>query len=254
MAKIAVDAGHGVSPAGNGFKETPKPVPKYGRIVKEYEFNKPTAQYLKEALERQGHTVVWTGADYPSPNGPALSARCQKANAAGCDLFISIHYNAGGGHGVETYIYGRGGNAEKLAKQVQPELVKVRNQLDRGVKVANFAVLRETKMPAILCECGFMDDPRGIEQGWMLDKAFQKGVAEAICKGVQDYYGKPYKAPVASQPAPKPAPQPATKDQAPDGTFYRVVAGSFKDRAGAEARVKALKAKGFDSFIDVYKA
>lgn len=197
MAIIAVDPGHGINTPG---KRTPKPVPKYGRVVKEYEFNKPAALELKKELERHGHKVVWTGGD----NDPSLSSRCKKANDAKADLFISIHYNAGGGHGVETFIVGRGGNAEKLAKKVQPELVKHRNQRDRGVKVANFQVLRDTKMPAILCECGFMDDPRGIEQSWMLDKDFHKSVAVAICKGVQAFYGKPYKAESKSDPAPKP--------------------------------------------------
>lgn len=208
MAKIAVDPGHGVNTPG---KRTAKAVPKYGRVIKEYEFNKPTAQCLKAALERHGHTVVYTGAD----SDPSLSSRCKKANDAKADLFISIHYNAGGGHGVETFVIGRGGNAEKLAKKVQPNLVKVRNQANRGVKVANFQVLRDTKMPAILCECGFMDDPRGIEQSWMLDKAFQKDVAEAICKGVQEHLGKAYKAPGGSKPAPNPAPKPPawTKEQ-----------------------------------------
>lgn len=206
MAKIAVDPGHGTNTPG---KRTAKKVPKYGRVIKEYEFNKPTAKYLKAALERQGHTVTYTGGD----SDPSLSSRCAKANNAKVDLFISIHYNAGGGHGVETYVIARGGKAEKLAKKVQTNLVKVRKQRDRGVKVANFQVLRDTKMPAILCECGFMDDPRGIEQSWMLDKAFQKDVAEAICKGVQEHLGKTYKAPSGSKPAPKPSKDKWTKDQ-----------------------------------------
>lgn len=188
MAKIAVDPGHGINTPG---KRTPKAVPKYGRVVKEYEFNKGAATYLKKALERHGHTVVWTGGD----SDPSLSARVKKANSKNVDLFISVHYNAGGGHGVETYIVGRGGNAEKLANKVQPNLVKVRNQRNRGVKVANFYVIKYTKAPAILVEAGFMDDPRGLEQSWMLDKDFQKGVGEAICKGVQQFYGKSYKAP-----------------------------------------------------------
>lgn len=206
MAKIAVDPGHGTNTPG---KRTAKKVPKYGRVIKEYEFNKPTAKYLKAALERQGHTVTYTGGD----SDPSLSSRCAKANNAKVDLFISIHYNAGGGHGVETYVIARGGKAEKLAKKVQTNLVKVRKQRDRGVKVANFQVLRDTKMPAILCECGFMDDPRGIEQSWMLDKAFQKDVAEAICKGVQEHLGKTYKAPSGSKPAPKPSKDKWTKEQ-----------------------------------------
>ncbi|MDR6226475.1 N-acetylmuramoyl-L-alanine amidase family protein [Desmospora profundinema] len=188
MAKIAVDPGHGINTPG---KRTAKAVPKYGRVIKEYEFNKPTALALKTALERQGHTVVYTGGDHD----PSLSARCKKANDAKADYFISIHYNAGGGHGVETYMVGRGGQAEKLAKRIQKEVVKVRNQRNRGVKVANFQVLQDTKMPAVLVECGFMDDPRGMEQEWMLDKRFQRGVAEAICKAVQSQLKQSYKAP-----------------------------------------------------------
>lgn len=203
MAKFAVDPGHGLNTPG---KRTPKPVTKYGRVVKEYEFNKPAALALKRALERQGHTVVWTGGD----DDPPLSSRVKKANDAKVNYFISIHYNAGGGYGVETYIIGRGGNAEKLANRVQAILPKVRDQRNRGVKVENFQVLRDTHMPAILVECGFMDDPRGIEQSWMLDAKWHEEVGEAICRAVQAQLGLPYKPPeeLQQKPDPKPTPKP----------------------------------------------
>jgi N-acetylmuramoyl-L-alanine amidase len=204
MAYIAIDPGHGVNTPG---KRTPQPVKRYGRVIKEYEANKLYATKLKAALERQGHKILWTGGD----SDPALSTRTNKANAANVDYFISCHWNAGVGYkstkgGTETYIYARGGQAEKLANAVQSQLVKAMGLGDRGVRVANLHVCRETKMPAILIEYGFMDTANDTDQQWMLDTEKAEAAAEAVAKGVQSFLGKSYKAPGGSTPAPAPSP------------------------------------------------
>ena len=189
MAKIAIDPGHGLNTPG---KRTPKPVARYGRVVKEYEANKIYAWYAKKALERQGHTIIWTGGD----NDPSLASRCQKANSKGADIFISFHWNAGGGTGTETYHYPGSSAGKKLAQRIHPHVVKAMGFKDRGIKTANFYVLRNTRMPAILIEFGFMDAPSQYnDQYYMLDRNKAKKVAEEIAKGVQKYFGKSYKAP-----------------------------------------------------------
>lgn len=189
MAKIAIDPGHGLNTPG---KRTPKPVARYGRVVKEYEANKIYAWYAKKALERQGHTIIWTGGD----NDPSLASRCQKANSKGADIFISFHWNAGGGTGTETYHYPGSSSGKKLAQKIHPHVVKAMGFKDRGIKTANFYVLRNTRMPAILIEFGFMDAPSQYnDQYYMLDRNKAKKVAEEIAKGVQKYFGKSYKAP-----------------------------------------------------------
>lgn len=189
MAKIAIDPGHGMNTPG---KRTPKPVARYGRVVKEYEANKLYATEAKKALERQGHTIIWTGGD----NDPSLASRCQKANSKGADIFISFHWNAGGGTGTETYHYPGSSKGKKLAQKIHPHVVKGMGFRDRGIKTANFYVLKHTRMPAILIEFGFMDAPSQYnDQYYMLDKAKAQKVAEEIAKGVQAYFGKSYKAP-----------------------------------------------------------
>lgn len=189
MAKIAIDPGHGLNTPG---KRTPKPVPRYGRVVKEYEANKIYAWYAKKALERQGHTVIWTGGD----NDPSLSARCNEANAKGADIFISFHWNAGGGAGTETYHCPGSSSGKKLAQKIHPHVVKAMGFKDRGIKTANFYVLKHTRMPAILIEFGFMDAPSKYnDQYYMLDREKAKKAAEEIAKGVQAYFGKAYKPP-----------------------------------------------------------
>jgi N-acetylmuramoyl-L-alanine amidase len=195
MAKIVLDPGHGVNTPGKRSGV----IARYGRVVKEYEANKLYAGYLKEELERQGHTIVWTGGDHD----PSLSTRVNEANASKADIFISCHWNAGGGTGTETYVYQRGGKAEKLAKEVHSRLISAMGFADRGVKTANFYVIKYTNMPAILIEYGFMDSPNDHDQRYMLDHDKAKAAAIAVAKGVQAYFGLSYKGGSAEQPPQK---------------------------------------------------
>lgn len=92
-----------------------------------------------------------------------LKTRTDNANAWGADIYISFHHNANTGRwgnwtGTETFTQtGVGGKALELAKLVQPALVKAYGLRDRGLKTANFHITRETKMPAVLIEGGYMD-------------------------------------------------------------------------------------------------
>ncbi len=78
----------------------------------------------------------------------------------------------------------KGGEAEKLANLVLTEMAKGTPQVNRGLKVSSFYVLKYTHMPAILTECGYMDNKR--EAMLMLDPDFQREMAiehaKAICK------------------------------------------------------------------------
>ncbi len=86
-----------------------------------------------------------------------LSGRCDYANSHGVDVFMSIHANAGGGNGTETYAYASGGSADDLAHEVQEEVLEHLGTNDRGVKYASFTVLTDTAMPADLNEMAFID-------------------------------------------------------------------------------------------------
>ncbi len=87
----------------------------------------------------------------------SLSGRASYANSNGADYFLSIHANAGGGNGTETYAYAAGGNADAMAHEVNEEVVAHLGTNDRGVKYASFTVLTSTAMPADLNEMAFLD-------------------------------------------------------------------------------------------------
>ena len=86
MTLIAIDAGHGMDTLG---KRTPPFAD--GTIMKENEFNEATAQYLSEALKRNGFAVVLVA---PEKEDTPLKTRVQRANDAKADAYISIHANA----------------------------------------------------------------------------------------------------------------------------------------------------------------
>lgn len=225
--KIAIDNGHGTNTPG---KRTPM-MPN-GRVIKEWEFNYPTAKKLGQVLNRCGLDVVFVS---DTQEDTPLSLRTQRANDAKADLFVSIHYNAfqgvwGTHGGVETFHYPGSTKGQRLAALVQDELVKATGLRNRGVKHKNFYVLRRTFMPAILCECGFMDNLE--EAKLMLDENYQQRVAEAIAKGICNYLGVEY---VPADDSPK--------------VLYRVQIGAFEQRENAERLAKELRDKGYETFI-----
>jgi N-acetylmuramoyl-L-alanine amidase len=182
---IALDDGHGMETPG---KRTPV-IPELGRSIKENEFNKAVVYYLDKELKRCGFkTLLVAAGDSDIP----LATRTNRANSAGADAYISCHYNAGGGEGVETYHYPGSTKGNKLAQCVHKYVIQGTKQKNRGVKSANFHVLRESRMPAILVEYGFMDDPGLKEARLMLNKDFQIECARETAKGICEYFGVKY--------------------------------------------------------------
>lgn len=198
--KVVVDAGHGYQTAG---KRTPN-IPGIG-VIREYEFNRAVAAELVKELKRHGFQTLTVHSD--SRDVP-LTERVSKANNWKADIYVSIHYNAGGGSGVETYHYPTSTNGKRLANCIHKHVKGGTPQRDRGVKTANFYVLRYTKMPAVLVEYGFMDDPGFVEAKRMRDPKFIKECAIETCRGICEYFGVPYKPEPSANPQPKPEPKP----------------------------------------------
>jgi len=182
--KIALDAGHGLSTAG---KRTPDG-------MREWSFNSVVATHI--ANELKGYVDVNTIRvdDMSGKTDVPLSTRTARANREKADVYISVHANAFGAggwnnaQGIETFTYPTASRESfVLAKLVQDELVKVTKRNDRGIKTANFAVLRETSMPAILVECGFMTNKE--EATLLKSDSYRKTCASAIVKGLADMYG-----------------------------------------------------------------
>ncbi|RLP98517.1 N-acetylmuramoyl-L-alanine amidase [Geobacillus stearothermophilus] len=179
----------------------------------------------------------------------SLNERAAFANRLNADHFCSIHINTGGGKGFESYIY-NGSYSSKpktqaLRNVLHDTIVSETKLVNRGKKEANLAVLRETKMPAVLTENGFIDNKDDAD--FLKSDANLRKIALAHAHGLAKAHGWKPKA------KPTSAANPAPKASAGEKVFYRVVAGSFADRENAEKRVRELKEKGFDSFIDVYK-
>ena len=176
MMKIMIDAGHGPDTAG---KQSPD------GLLREFSFNNAVANLLQHYLTDEGLTVFLA---HDERKDVSLTERTNFANRMKVDAFISIHANAYGtnwnqANGIETYTYLTASKESlALASLVQRSLLTACNRPDRGVKKANFAVLRDTKMPAILIECGFMTNQQ--EAALLLQKAYRQQCAKAIAFAV----------------------------------------------------------------------
>lgn len=190
MYLIAIGDGHGAETAG---KRTPPFA--NGTVMKENEFNKATVNYLEKELERCGFSVLQTA---PEDTDTPLSMRAKRANDAGADLYISIHANAFGSgwndaNGVESWIYSKNDkDTLDAAQKIQSEVIKETGLKDRGIKESgnSLGILRDTKMSAVLVECGFMTNPQ--EAAMLKSDTYRKKVAKAICRGVCLHFGVKY--------------------------------------------------------------
>lgn len=226
MARLCFDYGHGGEDSGacyNGRKES-NDVLSIGRAV---------------ASEVRRHGVI-VDETRTSDATVSLDGRSDFENRNNYDYFISFHRNAfepEKARGVETYTYLNGGAKSKsLAQRIQTALVAL-GFTDRGVKEANYHVLRETKAPAVLVEMGFIDNSSDNS----LFDARRNEIIKALAKAILAQVGIDYVEASA-----------ATQTESGQ-TLYRVMAGSYKVRENAENQVQKLKASGFDACIMIYK-
>lgn len=128
------------------------------------------------------------GCEAMSYQSDSLQDICDTSNAWGADLFVSIHCNSAenmNARGTETFCYSRGGNGEQLAECIQAQIVDSLGTVDRGVKTANFYVLRNTECPAVLVETAFISN--AVDEVLLADESKQDEFARAIARGVTDY-------------------------------------------------------------------
>ena len=177
---VVIDPGHGGSDPGaigiGGIRETD--------VVLEI------SKMVEELLSEKGVKVRLTR--YSEVNLD-LYPRVSLANNTDADIFVSIHANASIGkkkdiNGLETFYY-KGWKGRLLAKRIQKEILRVSpGSPDRGVKQGRFYVIKNTKMPAVLVEIGFLTgrlDARRLEK-----TVHRKRIAYAIAKGILEYLSK----------------------------------------------------------------
>lgn len=181
MVKIAFDAGHGINTAG---KRTPD-------NEREWSFNDIVVRYAIALLRDYEGVETKRVDDITGRTDTPLAARVNQANDWKADVYISVHHNALNGEwgnhtGTETYIYPGSSASRKLAEAVHPHVVKKFKLKDRGIKEANFQVMRGTNMPSILIEGGYMDSRIDIIA--MRDESKLRAQAEGIVLGLVDYF------------------------------------------------------------------
>jgi N-acetylmuramoyl-L-alanine amidase len=179
--EVVIDAGHGAHDSGA-----------VGSGLQEKERALTLSTMLNEELRASGVSTYMTRS---TDVFVTLSGRAKLANDRGAKVFISEHLNSGGGTGYESFVYNRNDkNTNLLQDLVHAESMKVLAPLgfhDRGKKTANLAVVRETHMPAVLTENGFIDNATDMAH-IRKDEVLRK-LAQAQAKAICTYLGKSYK-------------------------------------------------------------
>jgi N-acetylmuramoyl-L-alanine amidase len=175
--KIVVDAGHGGKDPGAESVS--------GNWEKEFALDmaKRVAEQLRPRNRMQ---IIMTRND---DSYPTLDDRIKIANEANADLFLSIHANKfhKSTRGMETY-YSRD-DSQSLASTIHATVLPITGFIDRGVKQADFKVIKYTTMPAALLEVGFLSNPE--EEAQLMNADFRQKVAEGIAQALVEYVGLP---------------------------------------------------------------
>ncbi len=185
MKTIIIDAGHNFSGFDTGAE---------GNGLREQDVTFKIAEATGEILRGRGFKVILTRNEINENVGSgtmmsSLQTRADIANRAGADLFLSVHTNAfvnAQANGTECYVYSLGGEAEKCAKKICWAIVSLLKTRNRGVLARpSLAVLRLTKMPAVLIETAFISNPEEAEKLSQRTGDF----ARAIADGAAEYLG-----------------------------------------------------------------
>lgn len=242
MIKICLDAGHG--------KDTPGKRSPDGKLL-EYEFNRQMVKIVANKLKEYKDQIEVVFTQPPEEDYDlSLSRRANNANLEKADYFVSIHANAydsyieveedgklknvntfNSAKGFEIYVVSKGGKAEKLANSI---MYSVKNKIPdiviRGLKVADFTVLKNTNMPAILIESGFMTNRDECIK--LLSEDYRMTLGESYVSGILNYLG-------------------IKENESEENVdkMYKVQVGSFKEYKNAKRLANELKEKGYDCYI-----
>ncbi|GEA15687.1 N-acetylmuramoyl-L-alanine amidase [Moorella sp. E308F] len=177
MPKVGIDPGHGGSDPGavaaGGLQEKAVTL--------------AVGLALQQLLQGAGIVVVMSRT---VDQDVFLADRAALFNREKVDLVISLHVNSAGTpdpNYVSTFILAPGGQAEKIARLIQAEVVAATGWPDGGVRQANFYILRETDAPAVLVEMGFLSNPETAAK--LATPAVQQALARAIFCGLAAYLG-----------------------------------------------------------------
>ncbi len=210
------------------------------------------ARRVKDAvisqLQKLGHTVYDCTVDDAAGVSDNLRQIVAKCNAHAVDLDISIHFNSGAKDsigngkttGAETYVHSASSKAKTYAERVCQAIAGLGFR-NRGVKYSTgLYVLRNTKSPAMLVECCFVDDRDDVQ---LYD--CQK-MAEAIVYGITGQRVAVEEQPDAGQEPVASGEETTVGDKR---QLYRVQVGAYAVKGNADATLTKLKAAGFDAIV-----
>ncbi|AET65801.1 N-acetylmuramoyl-L-alanine amidase [Desulfosporosinus orientis DSM 765] len=168
--------------------------------IYEKEINLKIAQKVKEMLIPSGIEVFMTreeDLDYV-PSGVKgkttkkqidLNHRIEMAKEENADIFVSLHVNAtksGNNSGAETFYHYKSEPGKRLAELIQQEMIKITGMNRRIAKPGDFYVIKNTSMPAVIVEVGYLSsskEQKKLQQSW-----YQEQLARAIAKGIANYF------------------------------------------------------------------
>lgn len=235
--KIALGAGHGLTTPGKRCDKTLDP-----NETSEWWLNDRVCDYVESYLkEYTGYSLLRLDDIDDGKDDVALSTRVSKANNWGADFYLSVHHNAGANR------TSAGGICAFTHPQASVSSVKWRDALydalidHTGLKgnratpktTGNFYVLRNTKMPAVLLELGFMDSK--VDVPIILSNSFAQKCAKAIVEVLVDRGGLTKKQ--------------TEQSKTEDGSMYKVQVGAFSNKANAVKLQTELQAKGYQAYI-----
>ncbi|MCL2400589.1 MAG: N-acetylmuramoyl-L-alanine amidase [Defluviitaleaceae bacterium] len=180
---VWIDAGHGAFDPG-----------KVAGTVEEKDINLAIALKLQAFLETGGATVFMTRLDdqaISSTKQGDMYTRRQLANASQADIFVSIHQNSfpkGSVHGAQVFYFDTSNNSRKLAESIQQQIktfVGTNKRLEARPN-ENYYVLRQTTMPAVIVECGFLTNYN--DRSKLTQADYQERMAWGIYLGIVQYF------------------------------------------------------------------
>lgn len=172
---IVLDAGHGGSSSGAYYEDTA-----------EKDLNLSMTRKVRDILRSLGYRTLMTR---EGDVDVGLQKRADIANAANADIFVSIHCNAAPNYpnaqGLHVYHYPGSATGAALAQAIQTPACAFTGARDRGIASEDFAVVRETHMPAVLVETGFMTNSAELQR--LRDDTYQTNMARGIAQGIIQY-------------------------------------------------------------------
>ena len=172
MPKIVIDAGHGGKDPGA-----------CAGGVREKDIALDVVKKIRIHLQAAGYNAILTR---EQDKFISLGNRAAEANMWGADLFVSVHCNSApneSANGMEVYVHtSRGTDSTRVAHAIYDRLLPASGLKGRGVKANDYAVLRETAMPAVLIELGFISNPS--DRAKLINFAWQDDAAKAIADGI----------------------------------------------------------------------